>query len=93
MINISKTYFKKLIIQGWAKKLITQGWAKKLIIQGWPKKGAVQVLYHNLALRYVAAVCCCYNVALRYVFALNFGRNTTIIALNLNRYILASMLQ
>ena len=44
-----------------------------LNIQGWAKKKRpIQVLYHNSALR--------------YVIALDFGRNATIDALNSNWY-------
>ena len=42
-------------------------------IQGWAKKGPIQILYRNSVLR--------------YAIALNFGRNTTIIAINSNWYI------
>ena len=41
------------------------------------KKGLIQILYRNSAVR--------------YAIALNFCRNITIIALNSNRYNLASM--
>ena len=42
-------------------------------LQGWAKKGPIQILYRNSVLR--------------YAIALNFGRNTTIIAINSNWYI------
>ena len=48
-------------------------------IQGWVKNGAMQILYHNFALR--------------YDITLNFGRNTTSITLNSKWYNLALMLE
>ena len=41
-------------------------------IQGWAKKKTIQILH--------------YNSTLRYAIALNFGRNTTSVALNPNWY-------
>ena len=48
-------------------------------IKGWVKNGAIQIL--------------CHNFALRYDIRLNFGRNTTSIALNSKWYNLVLMLQ
>ena len=50
----------------------------EVFAQGWAKKGHIQILYHSFVLHYAS---------------LNFGRNTTSIALNSNWYNLASMLR